>query len=381
MAKLGDICDIKSGGTPSRSKQEYWNGSIPWVKISDFNGKYIDSTSEKITEVGLNNSSAKIVEKGSILFTIFATLGEVAILNIDASTNQAIAALTINSSDININYLYYFLTSIKKYVNEIGRGVAQNNINMSILKNINVPLPPLEIQQQIADNLDKVTHIIDLCNAILEKLDLLVKSRFVEMFGDPVINPQKRDMTTIGEIVTEVKYGTSRPAVDGGKYPYLRMNNLTYDGHLDFTDLKRIDIPDNEIEKCIVHKGDVLFNRTNSIELVGKTCVFDEDEDMVIAGYIIRIRLKSAVLPLFLSCFMNTDFMKKKLRAMAKGAVNQANINAKELQEIDIYIPPLELQEQFADFVKQVDKSKLAVKQVLEKAEVLKNALMQEYFG
>ena len=188
-------------------------------------------------------------------------------------------------------------------------------------------------------------------------------------------------MTTIGEIVTEVKYGTSRPAVDGGKYPYLRMNNLTYDGHLDFTDLKRIDIPDNEIEKCIVHKGDVLFNRTNSIELVGKTCVFDEDEDMVIAGYIIRIRLKSAVLPLFLSCFMNTDFMKKKLRAMAKGAVNQANINAKELQEIDIYIPPLELQEQFADFVKQVDKSKLAVKQVLEKAEVLKNALMQEYFG
>ena len=201
------------------------------------------------------------------------------------------------------------------------------------------------------------------------------------MFGDPVINPQKRDMTTIGEIVTEVKYGTSRPAVDGGKYPYLRMNNLTYDGHLDFTDLKRIDIPDNEIEKCIVHKGDVLFNRTNSIELVGKTCVFDEDEDMVIAGYIIRIRLKSAVLPLFLSCFMNTDFMKKKLRAMAKGAVNQANINAKELQEIDIYIPPLELQEQFADFVKQVDKSKLAVKQVLEKAEVLKNALMQEYFG
>lgn len=381
MAKLGDICDIKSGGTPSRSKQEYWNGSIPWVKISDFNGKYIDSTSEKITEVGLNNSSAKIVEKGSILFTIFATLGEVAILNIDASTNQAIAALTINSSDININYLYYFLTSIKKYVNEIGRGVAQNNINMSILKNINVPLPPLEIQQQIADNLDKVTHIIDLCNAILEKLDLLVKSRFVEMFGDPVINPQKWDMTTIGEIVTEVKYGTSRPAVDGGKYPYLRMNNLTYDGHLDFTDLKRIDIPDNEIEKCIVHKGDVLFNRTNSIELVGKTCVFDEDEDMVIAGYIIRIRLKSAVLPLFLSCFMNTDFMKKKLRAMAKGAVNQANINAKELQEIDIYIPPLELQEQFADFVKQVDKSKLAVKQVLEKAEVLKNALMQEYFG
>ena len=207
------------------------------------------------------------------------------------------------------------------------------------------------------------------------------KSRFVEMFGEPILNPKGWDMATIGDIVTEVKYGTSRPAVDGGKYPYLRMNNLTYDGHLDLTDLKRIDIPDNEIEKCIVRKGDVLFNRTNSVELVGKTCVFDESEDMVIAGYIIRVRLKPVMLPIVLSRFMNTDALKKKLRDMAKGAVNQANINAQELKSINMYLPPLALQQQFAAFVEQTDKSKLAVKQVLEKAETLKKALMQEYFG
>lgn len=169
-------------------------------------------------------------------------------------------------------------------------------------------------------------------------------------------------MDTIGNIVTEVKYGTSKPAVDGGKYPYLRMNNLTYDGHLDLSDLKRIDIPDNEIEKCIVRKGDVLFNRTNSVELVGKTCVFNENEDMVIAGYIIRVRLKPIMLPLFLSCYMNTDALKKILRNMAKGAVNQANINAQELQAINVYLPPLDLQEQFATFVKQTDKSKYCIR-------------------
>lgn len=179
MTKLCDICDIKSGGTPSRAKNEYWNGDIPWVKISDFNSKYIDTTSECITIEGLNNSSAKMIEKGSILYTIFATLGEVAILNINASTNQAIASLTLNNSDVDINYLYYFLISLKGYVNEIGRGVAQNNINMSILRNIEIPLPPLKRQKEIAENLDKVTHTIDLCNAILEKLDLLVKSRCV----------------------------------------------------------------------------------------------------------------------------------------------------------------------------------------------------------
>ena len=123
-------------------------------------------------------------------------------------------------------------------------------------------------------------------------------------------------------------------------------------------ELKMIDIPDSEIEKCIVHRGDVLFNRTNSIELVGKTCVFDKDEDMVIAGYIIRVRLKSIMLPIVLSYFMNTDALKKKLRNMAKGAVNQANINAQEFKSINIYLPPIELQTQFADFVKQVDKSR-----------------------
>ena len=201
------------------------------------------------------------------------------------------------------------------------------------------------------------------------------------MFGDPILNPKGWEMTTIGEIVTEVKYGTSRPAIDGGKYAYLRMNNLTYDGYLDLADLKRIDIPDSEIEKCIVRKGDVLFNRTNSIELVGKTCVFDKDEDMIIAGYIIRVRLKPVMLPLIMSYFMNTDALKKKLRSMAKGAVNQANINAQELKAIKIYLPPTDLQQQFADFVAQTDKSKLAVKHILEKAETLKKSLMQEYFG
>ena len=203
------------------------------------------------------------------------------------------------------------------------------------------------------------------------------------MFGNPILNPKGWEMTTIGEIVTEVKYGTSRPAIDGGKYAYLRMNNLTYDGYLDLADLKRIDIPDSEIEKCIVRKGDVLFNRTNSIELVGKTCVFDKDEDMIIAGYIIRVRLKPVMLPLIMSYFMNTDALKKKLRSMAKGAVNQANINAQELKAIKIYLPPTDLQQQFADFVAQTDKSKycLVGEQILGKAEMLIKILKQEYFG
>ena len=214
-------------------------------------------------------------------------------------------------------------------------------------------------QISICNKLDKLFGIIKLREHELQILDDLIKARFVEMFGDPIQNPKGWEVVTIGDIVTEVRYGTSKPAVEGGKYPYLRMNNLTADGHLDLNDLKYIDIPDDEIEKCVVRKGDVLFNRTNSIELVGKTAVFDLPEDMIIAGYIIRVRLTEKMLPEVLSQYMNLEALKGILRGMAKGAVNQANINAQELQSIKVYIPEMELQKQFVKMKEQIYKSKV----------------------
>ena len=185
----------------------------------------------------------------------------------------------------------------------------------------------------------------------------------------------------IRDIVTEVRYGSSRPAVTGGQYPYLRMNNITYSGELDLSDIKRIDIPASEIPKCTVRCGDVLFNRTNSKELVGKTCVYDRDEMMVLAGFVIRIRTNEQMIPEFLSAFLNTDFSKKMLLAMCKTAIGQANINAQELQNIEIYIPPVEQQKIYAAFKQQTDKSKVAVQKSLDETRLLFNRLMQEYFG
>ena len=236
-------------------------------------------------------------------------------------------------------------------------------------------------QVLICDKLDKLYKIIKLREQELQLLDELIKARFVELFGDPINNPKGWEVVTIGDIVTEVKYGTSKPAVEGGKYPYLRMNNLTSDGHLDLNDLKYIDISEDEIEKCVVRKGDVLFNRTNSIELVGKTAVFDLPDDMVIAGYIIRVRLNERMLPEVLSQYMNLEALKDILRSMAKGAVNQANINAQELQSIKVYIPDMGLQKKFREMKKQVDKSKVAVQKALEKTQLLFDSLMQQYFG
>ncbi len=361
IKRLGELCNIVSGGTPSRTKTEFWNnGTIPWVKIGDIKEKYINETDEFITKEGLDGSSTKMLPAGTILYTIFATLGEVGILEIAACTNQAIAGIMINDiKQLNTDYLYYYLKSKKTYVNRVGRGVAQNNINMSMLKALEVPVPELSKQLEIVKVIDKAYEVIEDRKQELKCLDNLIRARFVEMFGDPVLNEKGWKIVTVGDIVTEVRYGTSKPAVEGGKYPYLRMNNLTADGHLDLKDLKYIDISEDEIEKCVVRKGDVLFNRTNSIELVGKTAVFDLTEEMVIAGYIIRVRLTKEMLPVVFSQYMNLEPLKVILRGMAKGAVNQANINAQELQSIKVYIPDMKLQNQFADFVQQIDKSKL----------------------
>jgi len=246
---------------------------------------------------------------------------------------------------------------------------------------VEIPMRTLDEQKAIAAHLDKVTQIIGMQRALEGKLDVLVKSRFIELFGTYPHNPMGWETGTIRDIVTDVRYGSSRPAVDGGKYPYLRMNNITYGGELDLSDTKRIDVPETELSKCTVRRGDVLFNRTNSKELVGKTCVYDRDEMMVLAGFVIRVRVSERVLPEFLSAFLNTDFSKKMLLGMCKAAIGQANINAQEMQNIGLYLPPIELQKQFVQFKKQTDKSKLAVQQGLQELEILKKSLMQQYFG
>lgn len=262
------------------------------------------------------------------------------------------------SGKLYIPYLYYFMEA---YIDELRKQAIGGVIKYIKLGNIAdamIELPSIDNQKFIVDILGKVKEILDKRNAEISALDALIKARFVELFGDPVKNPKGWEVVTIGDIATEVRYGTSKPAVEGGKYPYLRMNNITSDGHLDLNDLKYIDITEDEIEKCVVRKGDVLFNRTNSIELVGKTAVFDLLDDMVIAGYIIRVRLNERILPEVFSQYMNLEALKNILRSMAKGAVNQANINAQELQSIKVYIPDMGAQKKFIEIKDQVDKSK-----------------------
>jgi len=275
------------------------------------------------------------------------------------------------------NVLPEYLCYVVRYMHleKYFTGATIPHIYFKDYKNEQFNLDLLDRQGEIVEILGKVESIIETRRNELQKLDELIKARFVEMFGTYPANEKGWNTGNIRDIVSEVRYGSSRPAVDGGRYPYLRMNNITYDGELDLSDTKRIDVPDNELEKCTVRRGDVLFNRTNSKELVGKTCVYNRDEMMVLAGFVIRVRVNDEVLPEFLSAFLNTDFSKKMLLGMCKTAIGQANINAQELQNICLYVPPIDLQQQFVDFKKQLDKSKAAVQKALDETQLLFDSL------
>ena len=255
-------------------------------------------------------------------------------------------------------------------------GTVRNNLKYDALCRMEMNLPSLEDQQTQLAALSLVEKQISAQKAMISHLQSLAKSRFVEMFGKELW--QKK---SIGDLALDIRYGTSKKASNAGKYTYLRMNNITDDGRLDFSDTKKIDLEDDELEKCTARKGDLLFNRTNSREKVGKTAVFMENDPMVIAGYIIRVRLGDEVRSQYLATFMNLPTTKSLLRSISKGAVHQANINSKELASIEVPVPPKEIQDTFAAFAERAAKLEFIAQQQIEKLQTLYDSLAQEYFG
>ena len=385
MARLGDVCEILNGY--AFKSANYTDKGVRIIRISNVQKGYIEDNTPAFYPFDDINVAKYELFEGDLLLSLTGNVGRVGRLDkkfLPAALNQRVACIRIkDNTALDKSFLFDLLNSdsFEQKCILSSKGVAQKNLSTEWLKDYKIPLPPLDEQREIAAVLDKVSDLIAKRRQQLNKLDELVKSRFIEMFGVYPANPMGWEIGTIRDIVTEIRYGSSRPAVDGGKYTYLRMNNITYGGELDLSDTKRIDIPDNELDKCTVRRGDILFNRTNSKELVGKTCVYDRDEMMVLAGFVIRIRVKDRILPEFLSAFLNTDFSKQMLLGMCKTAIGQANINAQELQNIGLYLPPVELQRRFVQFKKETDKSKLAIQKSLEKLEILKKALMQKYFG
>ena len=347
--KLGDLCKIQAGGTPSRNISKYWeNGDIPWVKIGDIESKFLNKTTEFITKEGLNNSSAKMIEKGSILYTIFATLGEVCITNIDVTTNQAIAGLTLRDDKVDLEYLYYFLKSLHLHVNSIGRGVAQNNINLTILREFSVPVPNRKKQLEIANILKVIENIIESRKKQIQEYDQLIKSRFVEMFGNPIKNDKEWKLKFLDE-VCDVRDGThDSPKYYNVGYPLITSKNIS-NGNIDYSTAQLICEEDyqNINKRSKVDNGDILMPM---IGTVGGAIIVRKERDFAIKNVaLIKFNTK-LVENTFIKYVLNSDQMNLHFEDLKKGGT-QKFIGLKTIRNLPIIVPPIKLQSQFATFV------------------------------
>ena len=380
MAKLGDVCTIVSGTTPKSNCPEYWDGGINWVTPAELNddSDVIYESQRKITEQAVQDSSLKPFPAGTVLLSSRAPIGKVAIAGVEMYCNQGFKNL-ICSNRIYNRYLYHFLKNSTEYLNSLGRGATFKEISKSIVENIEIPLPPLDEQRRIAAVLDKVSDLIAKRREQLDKLDELVKARFVEMFGDFNSSRTLWSTSKFGEEFSITSGGTpatGEPAYwENGNISWIG-SNLCQDVILYENDGKFITQSGLDHSSAKVFKsGTVLVALVGAT--IGKTALlrFDTATNQNVAA--INVPENSQFCSEFI--FYELQMLYWKFQEIGNGKFKMAN--QRFIRELPTMCPPLELQRQFADIVGKVVKSKLTIQQSLDKLEVMKKALMQQYFG
>ena len=365
--KLGDVFEIGSGGTPSKSHPEYYGGDIPWVKTGDLKNEYLYEVEDFITEEGLKNSAAKVYEADTVLIAMYgATIGATSILKINACTNQACAAFKKNEQVIP-EYLYYFLRSQKKKFVKDGVGGAQPNISAGYLKKVEMELPSIEDQRVIVDILEKISDIVIKRKQEIQSLDNLIKARFVEMFGDAVANPMNWPVKELKELSVQINSGNtpkggSENYVEEG-ITFFRSQNVWKD-HLEMDDIAYIDAATHaSMKKSSLKHGDILMTKTGRINTenssLGRAALYDGEDDMAnVNGHVYFIRLKDCVNNKFVLRILVSPEYRKLIRSVCVGGIDKRQLNKEHIEDFPIICPPSDMVDDYILFVEQVNKSK-----------------------
>lgn len=352
LVQLGDVADISAGNSAPQGQDDFSEEGTPFVRAGSLSDLLKGATShlERIAKDDAKRLKLRIFPKDSILFAksgMSCMKGYVYRLPFEAHVVSHLAAVQ-PGPDLCPAYAEHALRVFSPV--SLVKDEAYPSIRLPEIARLKIPLPPVEEQRRIAAILDQADALRRLRTSALGKLNTLGQAVFHETFGGPASNPRGWPMGVIGDLLKEAKYGSSGKANSEGRgLPMLRMGNVTYDGRIDLSDLKHIELSDKEFDKYTTRPGDLLFNRTNSKELVGKTAVVTQAEPMAIAGYLVRGRANARGNTHYISGYLNSTHGKAVLRNMCKNIVGMANINAKEFQSIPIAIPPVELQHAYAE--------------------------------
>ena len=384
--KLEDIFDLQMGKTPSRNNSEYWNTcDNKWISIGDLTqaGKYITDTKEYLSDVAVEESGIKIIPANTVVMSFKLSIGKTAITSEDMYSNEAIMAFhDKHVVDIMPEYIYYMF-KYKNWDEGTNKAVMGKTLNKATLSKAEIDVCPLEKQKEIVELLDRVSAIVDGRNKELETLDNLIKARFVELFGTLNDNENGFDVVTIEDVCSLIKDGTHQtPQYTEDReegYKFLSSKDVMSQ-KIDWTDIKYIPAELHEKLYATIkpQRNDILMSK-NGVNY-GVAAVNDTDEVFDIYVSLALLRPKEMIEPVFFWCVINNPETKRQFDSSIKG-IGVPNLHLGEIKKTKIFLPPMELQKKFVNFVKQVDKSKVAVQKSLEETQKLFDSLMQEYFG
>ena len=378
--KLGDICEIVSGSTPKTGVSDYWDGDVKWItpaELSD-DSYIINDSARKITRLGVEKTGLRSFPAGTVILSSRAPIGKVAIAGCEMYCNQGFKNL-ICSDKINNRYLYWFLKGHTEFLNSLGRGATFKEISKQIVATIEINVPEIRKQEEAVQTLEKVSELIHLRKAELLRLDELIKARFVEAFGDTNINQFGWEKNLLGT-VCDVRDGThDSPQYYETGFPLVTSKNVT-GGKIDLTNCSLICEEDYEKinERSKVDIGDIIMPM---IGTVGKPVIVDIEPDFAIKNVaLIKIRSDSQVMNTYIHALLQSDYFDNTVFSKVRGGT-QKFISLGDIRKLEVLVPPMDKQEQFAAFVTQTGKSKVAVQEALDKAQLLFDSLMQRYFG
>lgn len=386
MVKLGDVCTIN----PRLPKNANPEQEVTFLAMA------------AVSEKGeISSQETRILHETKKGFTYFER-GDVLLAKITPCFENGKATLTNNlntqigfgSTEFHVlrafpdlilpEFIFYLVWNERFRIaaaKEMTGSAGQKRVSTDYLKEYKFYLPSIFEQEKIVAALNKGYSIHRKRQQAIKLADDFLRAKFLEMFGTPANNIHRFPTGKIRDLVDSVNYGTSAKAsIDSGEYPILRMGNITYQGGWDFTDLKYLDLSVKEKDKFLVKEGDLLFNRTNSKELVGKTAVYEENRPMAFAGYLIRVRPNPIGNNYYISGHLNSIHGKITLMNMCKSIVGMANINAQELQNIEILIPPKHLQDEYEIIYKKIKKGLSIYDKSAMQLQLLASNLSNEYF-
>lgn len=390
MAKLGEVCDILNGY--AFKSNQYTTSGVRIIRISNVQKGYIEDKSPVYYPCDDENVKKYELKQNDLLISLTGNVGRTALLEekfLPAALNQRVSCVRLKEPDkVLKTYLFHLLNSdyFEQQCMKAAEGVAQKNLSPKWLFEYKIPIYSIERQKEISNTLDKIDLLIILRKQQLAKLDELVKARFVEMFGNPSNNSLGFPYEPLSNCLLSIENGKSfvcsndmrqeeNPAI-------LKLSAVTY-GVYQQDENKAILDSSMFVKSAEVHKGDLLFTRKNTPELVGMCAyVNDTAPNLMMPDLIFRLNTNEKINKIFLWKLINHEFFRGKIQNIATGsAKSMSNISKERLEKLAIILPPLHLQNDFAALVERVGQQKQTIQQSLEKLELLKKALMQEYFG